>query len=65
MASITRPTDIKGGSIYDLQLLHGIGAKSAIELYEKGVTLEGLMKEWTDLIYKIPKNAILLTSKNG
>ena len=27
MASITRPTDNRGGSIYDLQLLHGIGAK--------------------------------------
>ena len=25
MASITRPTDNRGGSIYDLQLLHGIG----------------------------------------
>ena len=57
MASITRPTDNRGGSIYDLQLLHGIGPKSAIDLYDKGVTLEGLMKEWTDLITKNPKNA--------
>jgi len=63
MASITRPADNRGGSIYDLQLLHGIGPKSAIDLYDKGVTLEGLMKEWTDLITKNPKNAILLAQK--
>ena len=63
MASISRPTDEKGGAIYDLQLLHGIGAKTAIVLYEKGVTLEGLFKEWTSLISKDPKNAILLNQK--
>ena len=63
MSSITRHTDNRGSSIYDLQLLHGIGPKSAIDLYDKGVTLEGLMKEWTDLITKNPKNAILLAQK--
>jgi len=63
MASITRPTDNRGGSIYDLQLLHGIGPKSAIDLYDKGVTLEGLLIEWTELINKNPKNAILLGQK--
>ena len=63
MASITRPTDNRGGSIYDLQLLHGVGPKSAIDLYEKGLTLEGLLKEWTDFINKNPKNALLLAQK--
>ena len=60
MASIPRPTDTRGGSIYDLQLLHGVGPKSAIQLYEKGITLEGLMKEWTDLISQNPKKSIIL-----
>ena len=63
LASITRPSDIKGGAIYDLQLLHGVGEKSAIKLYENGVTLEGLISEWTDLISKNPSNAILLPQK--
>jgi len=63
MASITRPSDIKGGSIYDLQLLHGVGEKSAIKLYENGVTLEGLISEWTEWIGKNPSNAILLPQK--
>ena len=63
MMSIPRPTDTRGGSIYDLQLLHGVGPKSALQLYEKGVTLEGLMKEWITLITKTPKYSILLTQK--
>lgn len=63
LASKTRPSDIKGGSIYDLQLLHGIGEKSAIKLYENGVTLEGLISEWTEWIGKNPSNAILLPQK--
>ena len=63
MASIIRPSDIKGGSIYDLQLLHGVGEKSAIKLYENGVTLEGLISEWTEWIGKNASNAILLPQK--
>ena len=63
MASITRPNDIKGGSVYDLQLLHGIGEKTAIKLVENGVTLEGLISEWTEWIGKNPYNAILLPQK--
>ena len=63
MASMTRPSDIKGGSIYDLQLLHGVGEKSAIKLVENGVTLEGLISEWTEWIGKNPSNAILLPQK--
>jgi DNA polymerase beta len=63
MESITRPTDKKGGSIYDLQLLHGIGEKSASILYEKGVTLEGLLSEWTQWISKDITNSILLPQK--
>tara|TARA_Y100000389_G_C17388136_1_gene478279 strand:- start:63 stop:1151 length:1089 start_codon:yes stop_codon:yes gene_type:complete len=63
MASIPRPSDTRGGCIYDLQLLHGVGPKSALQLYEKGITLEGLMKEWIDLITKNPKYSILLTQK--
>ena len=63
LASITRPSDIKGGSVYDLQLLHGIGEKTAIKLYENGVTLEGLISEWTEWIGKNPANAILLPQK--
>ena len=63
MANTTRPSDEKGGSIYDLQLLHGIGEKSAIILYEKGVTLEGLLSEWTQWISKDITNSILLPQK--
>ena len=63
LADITRPSDIKGGSVYDLQLLHGIGEKTAIKLYENGVTLEGLISEWTEWISKTPSNAILLPQK--
>ena len=63
LASITRPNDIKGGSVYDLQLLHGIGEKTALKLYENGVTLEGLISEWTEWITKTPSNSILLPQK--
>ena len=63
MASMTRPSDIKGGSVYDLQLLHGVGEKSALKLVENGVTLEGLISEWTEWIGKNPSNAILLPQK--
>ena len=63
MASMIRPNDIKGGSVYDLQLLHGVGEKSALKLYENGVTLEGLISEWTEWIGKNPSNAILLPQK--
>ena len=61
MMSITRPTDERGGSIYDLQLLHCIGEKSALILYEKGVTLEGLVGEWIQWVDKNPNNSILMT----
>ena len=61
--SITRPTDVRGSSIYDLQLLHGIGEKSAIILYEKGVTLEGLVSEWIQWVDKNPSNSILMPQK--
>ena len=63
LALITRPGDKKGGAIYDLQLLHGIGEKTAEKLYENGVTLEGLLSEWTQWITKDPSNAILLPQK--
>ena len=63
LSSITRPSDKKGGSVYDLQLLHGIGEKSAIKLYENGVTLEGLLSEWTQWITRDSSNAILLPQK--
>ena len=63
LSSTTRPSDEKGGSIYDLQLLHGIGEKTAIILYEKGVTLEGLISEWTQWINKDISNSILLPQK--
>ena len=63
LASITRPNDIKGGSVYDLQLLHGIGEKSAIKLYENGVTLEGLISEWTQWVSRDINNSILLPQK--
>lgn len=63
MASLTRPSDKKGGAVYDLQLLHGIGDKTALKLYENGITLEGLLSEWTQWITKDPSNAILLPQK--
>ena len=59
-----RPSDIRGGSIFDLRYIHGIGPVNAIKLYDEfGVTLEGLLSEWKDWTTKDISNTILMPSK--
>jgi DNA polymerase beta len=41
-----RPTEGKDLIIFDLQRINGIGEKTAIKYYEKGITLDKLQKEW-------------------
>ena len=58
-----RPSDIRGGSIFDLRYVHGIGPVNAIKLVDNGVTLEGLLSEWKSWTIKDPSNSILMPSK--
>ena len=58
-----RPTDPRGAAIFDLRYVHGIGPKNAIKLYENGVTLEGLLDEWSKWVSKDKNNATLMPSK--
>ena len=59
-----RPSDIRGGSIFDLRYIHGIGPVNAIKLYDEfGVTLEGLLSEWKEWTEKDISNTILMPSK--
>lgn len=61
----TRPTDKIGGMIYDLKLVTGIGAANAKSLANDNVSLELLIKDWTEYINKDNNNSILLISKMG
>ena len=61
----TRPTDKIGGMIYDLKLVTGIGAANAKSLGNDNVSLELLIKDWTEYINKDNNNSILLISKMG
>jgi len=54
-----RPKSIRGGCIFDLRYIHGIGEKTAEKIYDKGATLEGLLNEWKTWTAKNPNNAIL------
>ena len=59
-----RPSDLRGGSIFDLRYIHGIGPANAIKLYDNhNVTLEGLLSEWKEWIAKDSSNSILTLSK--
>ena len=54
-----RPNDDRGGAIFDLRYIHGIGKQTSIKLYDKGLTLQGLLTEWDDWSSKSPSNKIL------
>ena len=58
-----RPSDLRGGLIFDLRYIHGVGGVIAIKLVDNGVTLEGLLKEWNDWISKDINNSILTLYK--
>lgn len=58
-----RPSDLRGGSIFDLRYVHGIGQVSAAKYVDLGVTLEGLLSEWKEWTHKDTQNAILMPSK--
>lgn len=61
----TRPKDKIGGMIYDLKLVTGIGGANAKTLANANISLENLIKDWTEYVQKDKNNAILLTSKMG
>ena len=63
LADETRPTDPHGAAVFDLRYVHGIGPVKAEKLVNDGVTLEGLLNEWTTWIKKDSQNAILMPSK--
>jgi len=58
-----RPTDIKGANIYDLRHIHDIGPVNSVKIADDGITLDGLLSEWSAWILKDPSNAILIPSK--
>ena len=58
-----RPDDARGGAIFDLRYVHGIGPKNAIKLVDNGVTLEGLLSEWKEWTSKDATNSILTLYK--
>jgi len=63
LAEETRPTDPRGGAIFDMRYLYGVGPKNAEKLVDNGITLEKLLEDWSEWIKKNPKNAILMISK--
>jgi len=63
LADKKRPSDKRGGDIYDLLFVHEIGLVSATKLVDEGVTLNGLLEEWSSWISKNPNNEILLSFK--
>ena len=58
-----RPTDIRGANIYDLRHIHDIGPVNSVKIADDGITLDGLLSEWSAWILKDPSNAILIPSK--
>jgi len=58
-----RPDDARGGAIFDLRYVHGIGPKNAIKLVDNGVTLEGLLSEWKEWTSVDPNNSIITLYK--
>jgi DNA polymerase/3'-5' exonuclease PolX len=63
LAEETRPTDLRGASIFDLRYVYGIGEKNAEKLFDMGITLEKLLEDWTNWIKKDENNANLMISK--
>lgn len=63
LADETRPTDPRGGAIFDMRYLYGVGPKNAEKLVDGGITLEKLLEDWTEWIKKKPENAVLMISK--
>lgn len=58
-----RPTDARGGAIFDLRYVYGIGPKNAEKLVDNGITLEGLLEDWSKWINSEPANSNLMISK--
>lgn len=58
-----RPTDARGGAIFDLRYVYGIGPKNAEKLVDSGITLERLLEDWSKWIKSDPANANLMISK--
>lgn len=63
LADESRPSDARGGAIFDLRYVYGIGPKNAEKLVDAGVSLEGLLEDWTQWIKADPANATLMISK--
>ena len=63
LASEVRPSDPRGGAIYDIRYLYGVGPKNAEKLVDNGITLDKILAEWSDWIKKNPLNAILMISQ--
>jgi DNA polymerase/3'-5' exonuclease PolX len=59
----SRPSDARGGAIFDLRYIYGIGPKNAEKLVDCGVSLEGLLEDWSKWIKLDPANAHLMISK--
>jgi DNA polymerase beta len=65
MLNESRPKDKEGGMIYDLKLVTGIGNSNAKKFVEAGISLEGLIQDWTQFVQKDANNSILMLSKMG
>lgn len=64
LADVKRPTDKIGAAAYDLNIVHGIGSKSANTFAKDGLTLELLLNDWNEYVKKDPiTNSILMFSK--
>jgi DNA polymerase beta len=63
LAEEIRPTDTRGGAIFDMRYIYGVGPKNAEKLVDNGLTLEKLLEDWSEWIKKNPDNAILMISK--
>lgn len=63
LADKVRPVDKRGGAIFDLRYLYGVGPANAEKLVDAGITLEKLLEDWTEWIKRNPENAILMISK--
>ena len=63
LADETRPIDSRGGAIFDMRYLYGVGPKNAEKLVDNGVTLEKLLEDWTLWIKTNPDNANIMISK--
>lgn len=58
-----RPVDERGGAIYDLRLVFGIGEKNAEKFVNEGITLEVLLHDWNTFIEKDINNSITMIHK--